>query len=173
MNDNFILAIDQGTSGTKSFIFDSSGQIVTGATAGLNSYFPKPGFVEQDPEEIYQNVLASVNSCLKDFDGRISACGISNQRETFILWDASGKPISNAIVWQCRRTAPFCDELKHKGWDKRLKAKTGLVTDAYFSGTKVKWILENHSAEPLSPSIQDHVRGIVGAVDEKRRDSSS
>ena len=145
MKNQYILAIDQGTSGTKAFIFDSSGQMVTGVTIGLKSYFPKPGFVEQDPEEIYQSVLTSVKSCLKDFNGRIDACGISNQRETFLLWDASGKPLCNAIVWQCKRSVDICERLRRSDLELEVRAKTGLIIDPYFSATKLIWLYENNN----------------------------
>ena len=105
MSDSYILAIDQGTSGTKTVIFDSQGVIAAKATEPLKSYFPQPGFVEQDPFEIYQSVLKSLKACFEQFtsvtSGKltdITCCGISNQRETFVLWDASGRPLSNAIV---------------------------------------------------------------------------
>ena len=109
MKSQYILAIDQGTSGTKAVIFDSEGQIVAKATEPLKSYFPQPGFVEQDTVEIYRNVISAVKECLKKFVEtssssltEIACCGISNQRETLVLWDDSGEPICNAVVWQCK-----------------------------------------------------------------------
>ncbi len=107
----YILAIDQGTSGTKAVIFDQNGQMVSNAFANLDSQYPQPAFVEQDPREIYQSVLYAVKSCLDSFSGDPSAilsCGISNQRETFLLWDELWNPITNAIVWQCKRSVDIC-----------------------------------------------------------------
>ena len=150
MQEQYILAIDQGTSGTKAVIFNSTGEIVTKATASLKSYFPQIGFVEQDPNEIYQSTLDSVSSCLKGFTEKtsgnpeqISACSIANQRETFILWDQSGTPLSNAVVWQCKRSVDICHALKGAEFEHEIKARTGLIIDPYFSGTKLIWLYEN------------------------------
>ena len=150
MNESFILAVDQGTSATKTVVFDTKGRIVAKATEPLKSYFPKPGFVEQDPLEIYQNVLASVKKCLNQYRenvsndlAKIKTCGISNQRETFVLWDHSGQPLSNAVVWQCKRSVEICNRLKKSDIEKEVKSRTGLIIDPYFSGTKIIWLYEN------------------------------
>jgi glycerol kinase len=150
MDETFILAVDQGTSATKSVVFDTQGCIVAKAGQPLKSYFPQPGFVEQDPLEIYQNVLASVKECLNHFRqavsndlAKIRTCGISNQRETFVLWDHSGQPLSNAVVWQCKRSVEICSHLKKSGLEKEVKSRTGLIIDPYFSGTKIIWLYEN------------------------------
>jgi glycerol kinase len=150
MGSSYILAIDQGTSGTKAVIFDSKGRIVAKATEPLKSYFPQPGYVEQDPLEIYQSVLDSVRKCLKEFSRKVSGtlaeiavCGISNQRETFVLWDSSGRPICPAIVWQCKRSVAICDRLKDSTLEDEVKKRTGLIIDPYFSGTKLVWLYEN------------------------------
>ena len=150
MNSQCILAIDQGTSGTKTVIFDSDGQIVAKAAEPLKSYFPQPGFVEQDPLEIYQNVLNSLRRCLEEFARTaagnptdIKCCGISNQRETFVLWDDSGEPICNAVVWQCKRSVDICNRLKDAELDGEVIDRTGLIIDPYFSGTKLIWLYEN------------------------------
>lgn len=150
MAEQYILAIDQGTSGTKTVIFNARGEPVAKAAAGLPSYFPQPGFVEQAPAEIYQSVVASVNACVQAFRANVSeslagitACGISNQRETFLLWDASGAPLCNAIVWQCKRSVGVCDRLKKAGLEPDITARTGLIIDPYFSGTKLLWLSEN------------------------------
>jgi len=150
MSDSFILAIDQGTSGTKAVIFNSQGEIVARAAEPLKSYFPQPGFVEQDPLEIYQNVLNSLQACLKDFTERasgnvrdITCCGISNQRETFVLWDSSGNPLYNAVVWQCKRPVEICNRLKGTKIENEVRESTGLIIDPYFSGTKLIWLYEN------------------------------
>ena len=143
----FILAIDQGTTSSRTIIFDQSGGIVAMAQQEFTQIFPQPGWVEHDPEEIWatqqttmKQALAEAKLTAKD----IAAIGITNQRETVVVWNReTGKPICNAIVWQDRRTADFCDQLKSRGLEKTIQEKTGLVIDAYFSGTKVKWILDN------------------------------
>ncbi len=150
MNEAFILAVDQGTSSTKTVVFDMCGKIVAQATESLKSYFPQLGFVEQDPLDIYQNVLASVKVCLNKFRETVSqdltkikTCGISNQRETFVLWDHSGQPLSNAVVWQCKRSVETCSRLKESDLEKEVNNRTGLIIDPYFSGTKIIWLYEN------------------------------
>jgi glycerol kinase len=150
MSKKYILAIDQGTSGTKTVIFDSEGQISAKAAFPLKSYFPQSGFVEQDPEEIYQSVIDSVKQCLDNFftqNGKtpdIAACGISNQRETFLLWDKTGKPICRAVVWQCKRSVDICIRLKNTDTETQVIERTGLIIDPYFSGTKLIWLCENN-----------------------------
>jgi len=150
MSNSYIFTIDQGTSATKTVIFNSKGQILAKATEPLNSYFPQPLYVEQDPLEIYQNVLHSVEKCLKEFSRKvpgslaeIATCGISNQRETFVLWDTSGQPISPAVVWQCKRSVGICDRLKGSDLEDEVRNRTGLIIDPYFSGTKLIWLYEN------------------------------
>ncbi|MFC1635858.1 glycerol kinase [Planctomycetota bacterium] len=150
MNESYILAVDQGTSATKTVVFDTRGRIVAQATEPLKSYFPQPGFVEQNPLEIYQNVLASVKKCLDQYREAVShdltkiiTCGISNQRETFLLWDHSGRTLSNAVVWQCKRSVEICSRLKESGLEKEVNKRTGLIIDPYFSGTKIIWLYEN------------------------------
>jgi len=150
MNETYILAVDQGTSATKTVVFDTRGQIVAQATEPLKSYFPQPGLVEQEPLEIYQNILASVKKCLDQYREAVSydltkikTCGVSNQRETFLLWDRSGAPLTNAIVWQCKRSVDICSRLKKTGLEKEVNKRTGLTIDPYFSGTKMMWLCEN------------------------------
>ena len=118
--------------------------------APLKSYFPQPGFVEQDPEEIYQNVLAAVRACVAQYCEsvssdltRIKTCGISNQRETFLLWDDQGTPLSKAIVWQCKRSVEICNRLQGSALEDKIRERTGLMIDPYFSGTKLLWLYEN------------------------------
>jgi glycerol kinase len=143
----YLLAIDQGTTSSRCILFDKQGSMVEVAQKEFTQIFPKPGWVEHDPLEIWASQLGVItevkaHSAIKSTD--IAAIGITNQRETTVVWEkATGKPVYNAIVWQCRRTAEYCDTLKAKGFDKVIKEKTGLVVDAYFSGTKVRWILEN------------------------------
>ncbi len=142
MNTSFILAIDQGTTGTTTILYNQAGQLVDKAYRPFTQLYPKPGWVEHDPMEIWQTVVESVQEIMQKNPVPVSALGITNQRETTIVWDAkTGKPVHNAIVWQCRRTASVCEDLREH--EARFKSKTGLPLDAYFSGTKIKWLLEN------------------------------
>ena len=145
--EKLILAIDQGTTGTRTYLFDHSGKVVGSAYREFTQYFPKPGWVEHDALEIQRTVEETGKKALKSAGVKtfqIAAIGITNQRETAVIWDRNtGKPIHKAIVWQCRRTAHRCDELKKQGKEKLFLNKTGLVIDAYFSGTKVEWLLQN------------------------------
>ena len=142
----YILALDQGTTSSRAIIFDKKGTIVSIAQKEFKQYFPQPGWVEHDANEIWSSQLGVATEAIVKAGlsvENIAAIGITNQRETTVVWDRNtGKPIYNAIVWQDRRTAPFCDELKSKGLDVIIKQKTGLVVDAYFSATKLKWILD-------------------------------
>ncbi|GHO51910.1 glycerol kinase GlpK [Ktedonobacter robiniae] len=143
----YVLALDQGTTSSRAIVFDHDGAIVSVAQQEFPQIYPAPGLVEHNPEDIWSSQLSVAQEALKKAGASstdVAAIGITNQRETAIAWEkATGKPVFNAIVWQSRLTAPICDELKTKGFDKELRARTGLVTDAYFSGTKVKWILDN------------------------------
>lgn len=143
----YILALDQGTTSSRAIVFDKQGNIKSVAQKEFTQYFPKPGWVEHDPVEIWstQNGVAAEAIANKGLNAEnIAAIGITNQRETVLVWDKNtGKPIYNAIVWQDKRTADYCDELKKQGKNDLVRRKTGLVIDAYFSGTKVKWILDN------------------------------
>jgi glycerol kinase len=145
----YILAIDQGTSSTKTIIFNEHGKVVARGHEPLQTNYGANGFVEQDPEGIVQNVLTSVRQCLEVFkqQGRdiqaIKAIGISNQRETFVVWDKSGKPLYNAVVWQCKRSVEICERLAKDPIADAIKTKTGLLVDPYFSGTKLVWLYEN------------------------------
>ncbi|MDR3324940.1 MAG: glycerol kinase GlpK [Spirochaetaceae bacterium] len=147
MAGKYLVALDQGTTSSRSIVFDKQGNIIQSAQKEFTQIFPKPGWVEHDPLEIWSTqigVLAEAKTRAGIDAKDIAAIGITNQRETTVVWEkATGKPVYNAIVWQCRRTAEYCDTLKAKGLDKTIKEKTGLVIDAYFSGTKVRWILEN------------------------------
>lgn len=146
---NYVLAIDQGTSSTKTILFDEEGKLFAKGLEPLKTAYLENGFVEQDPEEIFRNVLTSVENCLQDFKAKggvfnnIAACGISNQRETFVVWDVNGRPLSNAVVWQCKRSIEICNRLKEEGNVEKIKSKTGLLIDPYFSGTKLLWLYEN------------------------------
>lgn len=144
---NFILALDQGTTSSRAILFDHNGRIIASAQQEFQQLYPKPGWVEHDPEAIWQSQLQVARQVIdtqKLTAADIVAIGITNQRETTLVWDRqTGQPIHNAIVWQDRRTSAFCDQLKSEGFDKTIREKTGLVTDAYFSGTKVAWLLDN------------------------------
>jgi len=139
--------MDQGTTSSRAILFDHNGAIVNAAQQEFPQIYPAPGLVEHDPEAIWSSQLAVAQEVMKKagVSARdVAAIGITNQRETTIIWDKkTGKPVFNAIVWQSRLTVPICDALKAKGFDKEIRERTGLVTDAYFSGTKVKWILDN------------------------------
>lgn len=145
--EKYILALDQGTSNSRAIIFDQEGMIVSSAQKELSQIYPRPGEVEHDPQEIWNTQLEAAKTALSNSDLMVSsiACiGVTNQRETTILWDKnSGEALYNAIVWQCRRTTDICNQIKEDGWESEIKRKTGLVVDPYFSGTKVKWILDN------------------------------
>jgi len=143
----YILAIDQGTTSSRAIIFDHDGNVVSIAQQEFMQYYPKPGWVEHDPNEIWASTMGVIADALARSDikrSQIEAIGITNQRETTVVWDAdTGKPIYNAIVWQDRRTSNMCDELKDRGLTEKIRNKTGLMVDAYFSATKIKWILDN------------------------------
>lgn len=148
MKKKYILAIDQGTTSTRALVFDEHCEIVSSSQTECKPYFPQPGWVEQDAQEIWSSTLAviaktmSKNSLVRP--EHIAAIGITNQRETTVVWDKrTGKPIYNAIVWQSRQTAHICEEMKEKGCEPLINSKTGLVIDAYFSASKIKWILDN------------------------------
>ncbi len=144
----FILSIDQGTTGSRAIIYDKHGRIKASAYEEFPQYFPKPGWVEHNPDEIWKSVIHSIQKVIKKIpENSIAAVGITNQRETTVVWNKeSGEPVYNAIVWQCRRTSQRCKNLKNqKGAISLFKKKTGLPIDAYFSATKIEWILKNVS----------------------------
>lgn len=143
----YVMALDQGTTSSRSILFNEEGAIVNVAQKEFTQIYPEAGWVEHDPREIWSTqigVAAEAMAGLGVSSEDIAAIGITNQRETTVVWNKNtGEPVYNAIVWQCRRTSNMCDELKAKGFDKIIKEKTGLILDAYFSGTKIKWILDN------------------------------
>ena len=143
----YILALDEGTTSARSILFDRECNIVCSSQHEFSQYYPQPGWVEQNPMEIYANQYATLTECIAKSGispDEIAGIGITNQRETAILWNKiTGKPIYNAIVWQCRRTADMCDELVKQGYSDYIQKSTGLLIDAYFSATKIKWILDN------------------------------
>jgi glycerol kinase len=165
---SYILAIDQGTSSTKSIIFDAEGKVVARGSEPLKTNFLEGGLVEQDPEDIYRNVLASIGRCLNEFTskgfsvGSIKACGISNQRETLVVWDEAGKALYPAVVWQCKRSVQVCERLKSQGLEADIRSSTGLIIDPYFSGTKLIWLYEN--VKPVQTAI-DRGKAFFGTID--------
>ena len=152
---NYILALDQGTTGSRAFIFDRRGKVVASAYKEFTQYFPRPGWVEHDAEEIWQSCVFVIGQAVaraKIRREQIAAIGITNQRETTVLWDrATSKPVARAIVWQCRRTAAMCASPSLKEHEKIIRQKTGLVLDAYFSATKISWLLSN--VKGLKPKV--------------------
>ena len=147
MSKKYILALDQGTSSSRAIVFDHNGNICSSAQQEFTQHFPKPGWVEHDPMEIWSSEAAVIAQAISKIGINgldIAGIGITNQRETTIVWDAeTGLPVYNAIVWQDRRTSEFCDSFKAQGLVEKIRRKTGLIIDAYFSGTKIKWILDN------------------------------
>ena len=145
--DGYILALDQGTTSSRAIVFDRQGRVIALRSREFDQLYPHPGWVEHRPDDIWYSQLEVARRVLTDAGLTISdiaAVGIANQRETTLLWErSSGRPVYNAIVWQDRRTADYCDELKRKGWEARIRQKTGLVIDPYFSATKLKWMLDN------------------------------
>lgn len=145
--DKYVLAVDQGTTSCRAIVFNHGGEIVSSSQKEFTQIYPEPGWVEHDPMEIWGTQVGVIIEAVQKAGINLSdicAMGITNQRETTVVWDKNtGKPIYNAIVWQCRRTADICDELKERGLSESIRAKTGLIIDAYFSGTKIKWILDN------------------------------
>ena len=143
----YIMALDAGTTSNRCILFNERGEMCSVAQKEFTQYFPKPGWVEHDAEEIWSTQLEVAQEAIKRLGitaADIAAIGITNQRETTIVWDkATGEPIHHAIVWQCRRTSEYCDALKDKGLVDPFRSKTGLVIDAYFSGTKLHWLLEH------------------------------
>src|SRR6202012_1499616 len=147
MNKRYILAIDQGTTSSRTMLFDHDGNVVGTAQREFPQIFPQPGWVEHNPREIMTSVLSTMTEVISSsgIDATaIDGIGITNQRETAVVWDkATGQPIYNAIVWQSRQTMDICDKLKEDGFDPMVREKTGLLIDAYFAGTKVRWILDH------------------------------
>ncbi|MHA2939728.1 glycerol kinase GlpK [Vibrio sp. RC27] len=146
-NKKYVVALDQGTTSSRTIILDHNANIVSASQREFTQIYPKPGWVEHDPMELYATQSSTLTETLAQSSitsDEIAAIGITNQRETAIVWNKNtGKPVYNAIVWQCRRTADICDELREKGLEEYIRETTGLVLDPYFSGTKVKWILDN------------------------------
>ncbi len=162
----YILALDQGTTSSRAILFDQTGQMHCSAQKEFRQYYPKPGWVEHDALEIWQTQLEVAREAIEKQGisaEDIAAIGITNQRETAVLWDKrNGKPVYHAIVWQCRRTAPYCDSLQEAGWTEKIREKTGLLIDAYFSATKIRWILQN---VPAAKTLADSGNLLFGTID--------
>ena len=168
MQKKYVLALDQGTTSSRAILFDKAGNIIAKAQKEFEQHYPRAGWVEHDPMEILYSQMNALDLVLNAAQGKahineIACMGITNQRETTVLWDGkTGKPVHNAIVWQCRRTAELCEELKAQGYETLIKSKTGLVVDAYFSGTKIKWILDN---VPEARRLASEGRLLFGTVE--------
>lgn len=147
MEKRFVMALDQGTTSSRAILFDRDGKVRGVSSREFPQIFPKPGWVEHDPMDIWNSQLGVARRVLSENGvqpDEVAAIGVTNQRETTILWHKeTGRPLYNAIVWQCRRTAPIVEEMRRHGWEERIRNKTGLMLDAYFSGTKVRWLLDN------------------------------
>lgn len=165
-SSQYILSLDQGTTSSRAIIFNRDGEIISLAQKEFTQIYPQPGWVEHDAEEIWSSqstVLTEAIIKAKLTPADLAAIGITNQRETTVVWDSeTGAPICNAIVWQDRRTSAYCNQLKEQGWDKKIQEKTGLIVDAYFSATKVKWILDN---VPSARQRAEEGRLLFGTVD--------
>ncbi len=162
MREGAVLALDQGTTSSKAIVFGRSGAVLASAQHPLTQHFPRPGWVEHDPEEIWSTQLRACRDALAAAGltaADVTAIGVTNQRETCLLWDAeTGTPLGNAVVWQCRRTADRCTELKRMGYEPRIRELTGLTLDPYFSATKLEWLM--HSV-PEAPGLA--ARGLLRA----------
>ena len=162
----YILSLDQGTTSSRAILFNENGEMLSTAQKEFKQYYPEPGWVEHDPTEIWDTQLEVARAAIEKLGisaEDIAGIGITNQRETTILWDKrNGKPVHNAIVWQCRRTAPYCDSLQEAGLADKIREKTGLLIDAYFSGTKIRWILQN---VPEAKELADSGNLLFGTID--------
>jgi len=161
-----VLALDQGTTSSRAMVFDAGGQAVASVQHEFKQYYPQPGWVEHDANEIWSTQLGVAVAALAKANvspSQVAAIGVTNQRETTVVWDReTGQPLAPAIVWQCRRTAPMCDALRAAGWERPIREKTGLVLDAYFSGTKARWLLEN---VPGLRAKAEAGRALFGTID--------
>ncbi|MBQ7646621.1 MAG: glycerol kinase GlpK [Clostridia bacterium] len=165
MTGKYILALDEGTTSARAILFDNNAEIVSMAQQEFTQIYPQPGWVEHDPMEIWANQYSAMTACIAKSGispDHIAAVGITNQRETTVVWDKkTGKPVTNAIVWQCRRTAPFCEKLIKDGYSDLIIEKTGLKPDAYFSASKIKWILDNIEGAREHAENGDYLFGTI------------
>src|SRR5919109_206932 len=147
MTDTYLLALDQGTSSSRAVLFERTGRVVHQVSQAFPQHYPQPGWVEHDPADLWHSQLTTAQRVLQQAGvqpTQVAAIGLTNQRETTLVWDRdSGEPIAPAIVWQCRRTAPLVESLRAQGWESEMRQRTGLVLDAYFSATKVRWLLDH------------------------------
>lgn len=166
MEKKYIIAIDQGTTSSKALLFDQEARIAGVKNKPLKQIFPQPGWVQHDPVEIWESQLEVMRGVIKDsgiLPESIASIGITNQRETTVVWNKlTGKPVYDAIVWQCRRTSEICDDLTNRGLQDTVRFKTGLIIDAYFSGTKIKWILDN---VPGARTLAESGELLAGTID--------
>ncbi len=166
MEDKYILAVDQSTSATKAILFDSLGSLVKRESVGHKQFYPEPGWVEHDPWEIYSNTITAIRRVMQESgieEKYLAALTITNQRETVVVWNKySGKPVGNAIVWQCQRGKDICQDLKDSGHEKLIKGKTGLIIDPYFSASGISWILKNN---PEARKMADAGDLLFGTID--------
>ena len=162
---SYVLAIDEGTTGVTALVINENGQVISKAYQEILQFYPQPGWIEQDPREIFQTTVAVGLEAIQKANvdvSSIKSLGITNQRETTIVWDRhNGQPVDNAIVWQCRRTTPICENLKHQRWSRRIQEKTGLFIDAYFSATKLRWLLDHIPDGQLRAQQGDLLFGTV------------
>ncbi|MDP9292016.1 MAG: FGGY family carbohydrate kinase, partial [Verrucomicrobiota bacterium] len=163
MPRELVLAIDQGTTNTKAIVADDQGKILARASLPMEISFPQPGWVEQDPLAIWRSVETVIESCLSQIaPDKPAAIGISNQRETILAWERStGRPLGPAIIWQCRRTADFCQQLREKGLEPFLRERTGLTIDPLFSASKARWLLQHIKENEPSSILEDVCLGTV------------
>lgn len=168
MNKRYIIAIDQGTTSSRTVVYDwLKNKIVATKSKRLTQYYPKPGWVEHDPVEIWNAQLCTMKEAVAAARipmNEMACIGITNQRETLVIWERkTGKPVYNAIVWQCRRTAGICNDLKVAGYDEIIRKKTGLIIDAYFTGTKIKWVLDNVEGARIKAEAGELLAGTIDA----------
>ena len=166
MAKKYVMALDQGTTSSRAIVFDKHGKIITKSQREFEQHYPHAGWVEHDPMDILFSEYQSISTILGEGQVKaeeIAGIGVTNQRETTILWNKeTGLPVYNAIVWQCRRTAAFCEELKAKGLTEEVKEKTGLLIDAYFSASKIRWILDN---VPVAKELAEQGKLLFGTVE--------
>jgi len=163
VSEKYILALDQGTTSSRAILYDLSGKELRSASRELAVHFPKPGWVEQNPDEIWKTQWEAMKEAASGFEAHIAAIGITNQRETTVAWDRkTGEALAPAVVWQCRRSASICDELKKQDLGEKISSRTGLVIDSYFSATKISWLMRN------TPGLHERVRRkevVFGTID--------
>jgi glycerol kinase len=171
---SYVLSLDQGISSSRAILFDQEGAPVAEASREFPQLYPQAGWVEHDPEELWSSQLDAAHDVLARAavePSQVAAVGITNQRETTVVWErASGRPLCNAIVWQCRRTAPMCEQMRRRGLEPLVRERTGLIIDAYFSATKLRWILDHvPGAGPLNGGARD-LRGLTEAAGAETRE---